>query len=73
MTGPTYRLRDPTTQKWNKDLARAIDRGFNALVGEESPDEFVEPAVDRGQCLAGGRRFAPIGQNRKLKFVRRPS
>src|SRR5207342_3880309 len=26
-TGPTYRLRDPTTQKWTKDVARALDRG----------------------------------------------
>ena len=34
VTGPTYRLRDPATQAWNKDVARALDRGFNALVGE---------------------------------------
>ncbi len=47
VTGPTYRLRDPATQAWNKDVARALDRGFNALVGEESRDDFVEPAVDR--------------------------
>ena len=46
-TGPTYRLRDPTTQSWNKDAARALDRAFNALVGQESRDDFVEPAVDR--------------------------
>jgi two-component system sensor histidine kinase ChvG len=46
MTGPTYRLRDPTTQKWNKDVARALDRGFNALVGEENDEDFVEPQVD---------------------------
>ncbi len=50
VTGPTYRLRDPTTQKWNKDLARALDRGFNAIVREESPDDFVEPQVDRAQA-----------------------
>jgi two-component system, OmpR family, sensor histidine kinase ChvG len=48
-TGPSYRLRDPATQKWNKDVARALDRGFNALVGEESDEDFVEPAVDRAQ------------------------
>src|SRR5688572_17498166 len=24
-TGPTYRLRDPATQKWTKDVARALD------------------------------------------------
>lgn len=28
VTGPTYRLRDPNTQAWNKDAARALDRGF---------------------------------------------
>ncbi|HTG78093.1 MAG TPA: stimulus-sensing domain-containing protein, partial [Sphingomicrobium sp.] len=49
VTGPTYRLRDPTTQKWTKDFARAMDRGFNALVGEDNPDDFVEPAVDRAE------------------------
>ncbi|HEY5458269.1 MAG TPA: ATP-binding protein [Sphingomicrobium sp.] len=47
---PTYRLRDPTTQKWTKDVARALDRGFNALVGEETPEDFVEPAIDRAQA-----------------------
>ncbi len=46
ITGPTYRLRDPSTQRWNKDAARALDRGFNALVGEKSRDDFLEPAVD---------------------------
>src|SRR4051812_2157637 len=30
VTGPTYELRDPNTQKWTKDVARALDRGFNA-------------------------------------------
>ena len=50
LTGPTYRLRDPTTQKWTKDVARALDRGFNALVGEESDEDFVEPAVDQASA-----------------------
>ena len=50
VTGPTYRLRDPATQPWNKDVARALDRGFNALVGEKSPDDFLEPAVDRASA-----------------------
>lgn len=45
-TGPTYTLRDPTTQKWNKDAARALDRGFNALVGAKPIDDFMEPAKD---------------------------
>ncbi|WP_294124161.1 HAMP domain-containing sensor histidine kinase [Sphingomonas sp.] len=49
ITGPTYRLRDPTTQKWTKDVARALDRGFNALVGEDSLEDFAEPATDTAQ------------------------
>jgi two-component system sensor histidine kinase ChvG len=47
LTGPTYRLRDPSTQKWTKDVARALDRGFNAIVGEENDEDFVEPQHDR--------------------------
>src|SRR5690242_1379426 len=33
LTGPTYQLKDPNTQDWSKDFARALDRGFNFLVG----------------------------------------
>ncbi len=47
LTGPTYQLRDPATQKWTKDVARALDRGFNALVGAEPIEDFVEPPTDR--------------------------
>lgn len=46
VTGPTYTLRDPTTQNWNKDAARALDRGFNALVGANPLSDFEEPAKD---------------------------
>jgi two-component system sensor histidine kinase ChvG len=49
VTGPTYRLRDPTTQKWTKDVARALDRGFNALVGEKNDEDFVEPSPDTAE------------------------
>jgi two-component system sensor histidine kinase ChvG len=47
LTGATYELRDPNTQKWTKDVARALDRGFNALVGAPQLEDFVEPRVDR--------------------------
>ncbi|MFL5119283.1 MAG: stimulus-sensing domain-containing protein, partial [Microvirga sp.] len=50
LTGPTYELQDPTTQKWTKDVARALDRGFNVLVGARSLDDYAEPAVDRLQA-----------------------
>jgi two-component system sensor histidine kinase ChvG len=47
LTGPTYRLRDPDAQRWTKDAARAIDRGFRAIVDAEAVEDVVEPAVER--------------------------
>ena len=47
LTGPTYELRDPATESWMKDAARALDRGFNALVGAEYAPDFTEPTSDR--------------------------
>ncbi len=44
--GPTYELRNPSTQRWTKDVARALDRGFNALVGQRTAPDFAEPAKD---------------------------
>src|SRR5438552_1936876 len=49
-TGPTYELQDPSTQKWTKDVARALDRGFNFLVGARSLDDYADPTVDRLQA-----------------------
>ena len=49
LTGPTYELRDPNTQHWTKDAARALDRGFNTLVGAKRLDEYTEPALDQLQ------------------------
>jgi two-component system sensor histidine kinase ChvG len=45
--GPTYTLRDPSTQSWTKDVARTLDRGFNAIVGAPELGDYVEPKVDR--------------------------
>lgn len=50
LVGPTYRLRDPATQRWNKDVARALDRGFNTIVGEKNDEDFVEPKIDRANA-----------------------
>jgi two-component system sensor histidine kinase ChvG len=43
---PTYQLRDPKAEKWKKSVARALDRGFNAIVGADTPPDFAEPRVD---------------------------
>ena len=61
LTGPTYQLIDPNTQKWTKDVARALDRGFNWLVGAEPLDDFVEPRVDRLQAWREAVRAKATG------------
>ncbi len=61
-TGPTYELRDPAAQKWTKDVARAIDRGFNALVGARPLDEFIEPRIDRLQAWPEARAALRSGK-----------
>jgi two-component system sensor histidine kinase ChvG len=68
LTGPTYELKDPSTQKWTKDVARALDRGFNALVGARSLDEYSEPVTDRLQAWPEGMRA--LTQNRYTTEVR---
>jgi two-component system sensor histidine kinase ChvG len=60
---PTYELRDPTTQPWQRGAARSLDRMVDFIVGAETPDPFSEPASDRleawpeAQLVRGG---APV-------------
>jgi two-component system sensor histidine kinase ChvG len=62
LTGPTYQLRDPTTQRWTKDVARALDRGFNALVGADPVEDFTEPPIDRAQAWPEARAARSSGK-----------
>ncbi|HKR24099.1 MAG TPA: ATP-binding protein [Allosphingosinicella sp.] len=43
---PTYELRDPATEAWYRGVARWLDNGFDAIVGERSPPLFVPPSRD---------------------------
>ncbi|HMQ19381.1 MAG TPA: ATP-binding protein [Sphingopyxis sp.] len=45
---PTYTLRDPDLQPWQRDAARAMDRGIDWIVGAPSYPDFEEPLIDRG-------------------------
>ncbi|WP_374526127.1 ATP-binding protein [Sphingopyxis sp.] len=47
---PTYTLRDPDLQAWQRDAARAMDRGIDWIVGAPSYPAFEEPKVDRGDA-----------------------
>jgi two-component system sensor histidine kinase ChvG len=61
VTGPTYQLKDPRTQDWTKPIARALDRGFNALVLARRLDEFVEPTPDRLEAWPEAVKAAQTG------------
>ncbi len=62
-SGPTYTLRDPATQGWTKDVARALDKGFNAIVGAPRLDDYVEPATDRLQSWPEAVRAKRDGED----------
>jgi two-component system sensor histidine kinase ChvG len=62
---PTYALRDPDREPWNRDLARALDNVFDAIVGAPQPPLFEEPAADalgswpEAQAALAARRTQP--------------
>jgi two-component system, OmpR family, sensor histidine kinase ChvG len=70
---PTYTLRDPADEPWYRGVARALDNGFDAIVGARRPPDYVPPARDvlavwpeAQRALAGGAaatelRRAPDG------------
>src|SRR5215218_6913958 len=68
LTGPSYQLVDPSTQKWTKDAARAIDRGFNANGGADPTGRLHGPALDPLAALAqGGRGLLAPSANNKIR------
>jgi two-component system sensor histidine kinase ChvG len=61
-TGPTYQLRDPAAQPWRKSVARALDRGFNALVGAKQAEDFLEPDPDTAAAWSEVRAAKASGE-----------
>jgi two-component system sensor histidine kinase ChvG len=47
---PTYTLRDPNLQAWQRDAARAMDRGIDWIVGAPTYPDFQEPVVDMAEA-----------------------
>ncbi|PTD26183.1 sensor histidine kinase [Sphingomonas fennica] len=43
---PTYVLRDPDEEAWQRKAARALDRAIDIVVGADRPERFNEPARD---------------------------
>jgi two-component system, OmpR family, sensor histidine kinase ChvG len=44
---PTYVLRNPNEEPWQRHVARFMDKAIDSVVGAELPELFVEPARDR--------------------------
>ncbi|PKP99239.1 MAG: sensor histidine kinase [Alphaproteobacteria bacterium HGW-Alphaproteobacteria-13] len=47
---PTYTLLDPDLQPWKRDVARAMDRGIDWIVGAPAYPDFEEPETDRADA-----------------------
>ena len=43
---PTYEMRDPADEPWYRGIARALDNGFDAIVGAPRRPLFRPPALD---------------------------
>jgi len=52
---PTYELRDPSREPWYRGIARALDNGFDAIVGAPRPPRFSPPEEDRIQAWPEAR------------------
>ena len=46
ISGPTYQLRDPALEEWQKRAARFLDRSIDVVVGADRPRHYREPQVD---------------------------
>jgi two-component system, OmpR family, sensor histidine kinase ChvG len=73
---PTYRLRDPEGQPWQRQAARTLDRIVNFVAGAKELAPFEEPARDRlaawPEAVAvtqGARQVTEVRQARDLTPV----
>ena len=69
---PTYELRDPSREAWYRGVARALDNGFDAIVGARRPPLYVLETVDRlaawpeaAAALASGAAVTDIRRTRE--------
>jgi two-component system sensor histidine kinase ChvG len=61
-TGPTYQLKDPKTEKWTQDVGRALDRGFNFLVGAKTLEDYTDPKIDRLEAWPEAVKARQLGR-----------
>ena len=53
---PTYQLPDPASEPWPRWFARALDNGFDAIVGAPQPPLLEVPEVDRLHSLGAAEQ-----------------
>ena len=68
-SGPTYEMRDPALEAWYRDVARALDNGFDAIVGARQAPKFEPPTVD--SLAAWPEARAALATGRPVTELRR--
>ena len=66
---PTYELRDPNQEPWQRKAARFLDRAIDAVVGADKPEHYAEPEQDR--LAAWPEALAARGSGRLQLLYRR--
>jgi two-component system sensor histidine kinase ChvG len=61
ISGPTYGLRDPAQEDWQKRVARFLDRAIDIVVQADRPDRFAEPTTDTLTNWAEAREAIATG------------
>ena len=59
---PTYELRDPADEPWYRAVARAMDNGFDAIVGASRPPLYEPSAHDTLADWPEARRALASGE-----------
>lgn len=59
---PTYQLRDPNTEPWQRHAARFLDRVIDRVAGAERYESFIEPTIDRASAWPEVVRTRRTGQ-----------
>jgi two-component system sensor histidine kinase ChvG len=62
---PTYDLRDPEAEPWQKDAARLLDNIFDAIVGEDRPPDYVPGPESRLQDWPEAQQALATGTPRR--------
>jgi len=66
---PTYELRDPASEAWERHVARFLDRMVDHVVDAERYPPFIEPPIDR--VPAWPEALTALKDKRLVSTVRR--